>query len=139
MTKTGIIILCVLSLFACKKDKNSISESILGKWTFSYFESKTNGEIIQYTEPVKMGVEFTDSGKVIINGFCNEGFGNYVVSGEFLTLTNISMTEKGCSPIQMNDVELRFIENLKMTVSFIQDNDSLTIYTGNEYDLIFYK
>lgn len=139
MTKTSIVILCLLFLFACKKNENKINDFIPSTWKFSYFENKVNGEIIEYTESIKMGIEFTDSGKVIINGYCNEGIGDYAVSSEFLTLSNISMTEKGCSPVQMNDVELKFIENLKMTVSFVHDNDSLTIYTGEEFDLIFYK
>lgn len=139
MTKTSIVIIILLFLFACKKNDNNKNDFIPSKWTFSYFENKFNGEIIEYPESTKMGIEFTDSGKVIINGYCNEGIGDYATSSEFLTLSNISMTEKGCSPVQMNDVELKFIENLKMTVSFVQDNDSLTIYTEKEFDLIFYK
>lgn len=133
------IVACALLFCACRKNHSPENPLAASSWTFVYFMDKESHEKIVYEEEEKMELRFMDSENVGVKGYCNSGKGKYSVKGSTISFAGIALTEIGCSPVHMNDIENRLVSALLKAESFEQTQDSLKIFSSGQYDLSFYR
>lgn len=130
---------CTLLLSACQQNPPQENALASSSWTFAYFMDKESNAKTVWQEDKKMEMYFTDTENVHVKGYCNSGQGKYNVRGRTISLSGIAMTEIGCMPVHMNDMETRLVTGLLKAESFERTQDSLKIFSSGQYDLSFYR
>jgi heat shock protein HslJ len=137
-TYTWISIL-IISLTSCKKDVDLSIVSIEGsKWKLSHVIDG-NGNQSNFPPSIDhFELFFEGNGKVDLFHLCNYSFGSYsITEQDSLHFSAIGAgTEMYCSPAAKMDWEVLFVNNMRLSKTFLISKEVLTIHCG-EFSLVF--
>jgi heat shock protein HslJ len=124
----------VLTVVACG-NRGSVLEQ--NKWSLNSYGEQNNPEQVLRDTEITATFESTE-GEVNGSSGCNTYFASYEVSGNSLSISNLTYTERACvSPAGVMEQEQEYLSLLACAESFQVDDTSLTIKCSNGRQLYF--
>lgn len=130
--------ICFCFLGSCDKVSDDLNKldlnSLNGTWCLDKFIDKQDGDIFYLPNDYSASISFQGDDCILVIGPCNSGQGNFNNSGNKITVSNLSLTKRGC---QILEYEETFIHNLSGV--YLINGDLLKVISDYDTDLFFYK
>jgi heat shock protein HslJ len=126
----------LLNSCANKRDQlNNIDlNNLNGTWFLDMFIDKQEIDTFYLPADYSASISFQGENCIVVFGPCNSGQGRFVCNENKITVSNLSLTERGC---QILGYEETFTNNLSGV--YLIKGDTLKITSNYETNLIFYK
>lgn len=103
-------------------------------WLISYGSSDEQTEVITDSE---ITLEFQSAGSAAGFGGCNSYSGTYTVEDETISFTSLISTEIACLESEVMRQEQAYFEALPAAIRYEYTDDQLTIWYGDDQQLVF--